>query len=188
MDHFNAVADNHLLKLLNGSDGPIDMPLTKEDFIFATLCLGASADKTGDITVDMVFYTNSIMGLNKKNASGYYDQDTVVDFTKFDVDRHPRYEKEVYVLVPEMEDGKWVDKHWVEEWVELKNDIWTLTHNTYNGSNPDVFTGDVAHYWETDPWEYKRYNIEGFVQASDDNLKVLAYIHDHFVPPAPDIS
>ncbi|MCG7848711.1 MAG: hypothetical protein MIO93_05975 [ANME-2 cluster archaeon] len=118
-NHFKAVADKGLLNLLND---PVDMPLTEEDLIFATSFLAASADKTGEITVDMVFYTNSIIALNTKNTDGFYDQTTVVDFSGFYVDRHPRYDKSVYVLVPELHgNGAWVRQHWVEEWLELMN-------------------------------------------------------------------
>ena len=150
--------------------------------MFTASFLAAGGDKTGHITVNMVFYMNSMMGLNTKNASGFYDQNTVVDFSIFDVDRHPRYDKSIYVLVPELDaaTGAWVDQHWVEAWVDLMNE--TKWPGTYLGSNPEVFTWDTAT-----GWVYDTDGIGGFAQASDDNLRVLAYTHDHFVPPAPEI-
>lgn len=183
--HYLAVVDTTVLPLsswqdlLNNSASGPDLPLTEEDLLFTASFLAAGGDKTGHITVDMVFNMNSIMGLNTKNASGFYDQTTVVDFSVFDVDRSPRYDKSVYVLVPELnETGAWVYLHWVEDWVELMNA--TKWPETYEGSNPDVFI------WDTAPgWVYDADNIGGFAQASDDNQRVLAYTHDHFVPPAP---
>ncbi|TFH42400.1 MAG: hypothetical protein E4G94_06345 [ANME-2 cluster archaeon] len=183
VSHFNQVVDINVTTawgaLLNGSTDQTDLPLTEEDLLFAASFLAAGGDKTGHITLDMVFYMNSIMGLNTKNESGFYDQTTVVDFSMFDIDRSPRYQKSVYVLVPELNaTGAWVNLHWVEAWVELMNDSkWT---DTYMGSNPEVFIWDTA-----EGWEYDSDDIGGFAQVSDDNQRVLAYTHAHFVPPAP---
>jgi len=179
--HFNEVVDQSVLPMgtwnnllnSNGNGSP-----NEHDLLFTASFLAAAGDKTGHVTVDMVFYLNSMMGLNTKNANGFYDQTTVVDFPMFDVDRSQRHDKSVYVLVPELNaNGAWVNQHWVEAGVELMNtNRWT----TYEGSNPEVFIWDTA-----EGWVYISNNIGGFAQVSDDNQRVLAYTHDHFVPPAP---
>jgi hypothetical protein len=182
--HFTEVVDKDVLSwgiwqnLLNGN-GNGSTPPNEHDLLFAASFLAAAGDKNRHVTVDMVFHLNSMMGLNTKNASGFYDQTTVVDFSMFDVDRSQRHDKSVYVLVPELNaNGAWVNQHWLEAWVELMNaSRWT---GTYNGSNPEVFIWDTA-----EGWEYDRDDIGGFAQASDDNQRVLAYTHDHLVPPAP---
>lgn len=178
--HFQAVADANLyVHLLNNSADPQDLPLAEDDLESGAHFLAAAGDKTGHITVDLVFYLNSIMGLNTKNENGFYDESTVVDFHQFDMDRSPKYDKSVYVLIPMLNDtGAWVFGHWVEAYIELLNSsMWT---ETYLGSNSDVFTWDTEEGWvfETD-------DIGGFAQASDDALRVIAYTHDHSVPPAP---
>lgn len=178
--HFQAVADANLFDhLQNNSAGPQDLPLSEEDLESGAYFLAAAGDKTGHITADLVFNLNSIMGLNTKNASGFYDQSTVVNFHAFDIDRSPKYDKSVYVLVPELnETGAWVFGHWEEAYIELMNSSkWT---ETYLGSNPDVFT------WDTEEgWVFETKDIGGFAQASDDALRVIAYTHDQRVPPAP---
>jgi hypothetical protein len=179
VNHFNQVVDTSVTakwsSLLNNGD-PVP---NEDDLLYAASFLAAGGDKTGHITLDLVFYMNSIMGLNTKNESGFYDQTTVVDFSMFDIDRFPRYDKSVYVLVPELDDqGSWVQLHWMEAWVELMNT--TKWPDTYNGSNPEVFVWDVAP-----GWVYDSKDIGGFAQVSDDNQRVLAYTHDHFVPPVP---
>ena len=180
VSHFQAVADASLFgHLLNHGADPQDLPLTEEDLESGAHFLAGAGDKTGHITVDLVFYLNSIMGLNTKNESGFYDESTVVDFHPFDMDRSPKYDKSVYVLVPELDDtGACVFGHWLEAYVELMNSsIWT---ETYLGSNPDVFT------WDTEEgWVFDKDDIGGFAQASDDALRVISYTHDHSVPPAP---
>lgn len=181
--HFVSVVDPaiNLNQLLNNSATPKDMPLTLADLITAASLLSAGADKTGHITVDLVFYMNSIMGLNTKNATGYYTSNTVVNFDPLDYAREDVYTKQVYVLVPELKvNGDWTFGHWVQ------NYVWLMDENTWpdppyhNGSNPAVFTWDIPDVDPPGP------DIGGFAQASDDALRVISYTHDNKMPPEPD--
>ncbi|TFH42882.1 MAG: hypothetical protein E4G94_05605, partial [ANME-2 cluster archaeon] len=159
--HFNAVVDpnvdlSHLLKTTD--------TLTIPDLMRAASFLAACADKPGHITVDVVFYLNTIMGLNDKNKSVY---ETYVDFDSMNYARKDEYTKQVYVLTPEMEDTSWKNGYWEQKSVWLMN---TNLYSGFNGSNPEVFL------WDTDEYPASL-DIHGFAQASDDALRVISYIH-----------
>jgi hypothetical protein len=180
--HFESVVDPNIdfSHLLNSSGLPKDLPLTEEDLMTGASLLAAGADKTGHITVDLVFYMNSIFGLNTKNASGFYDSTTVVNFDTLDYSRENVYAKTVYVLVPELnETGYWVFGHWIQDDVWLMNT--TTWPDSYIGSNPAVFTWD--NYPTETPYGP---DILGFAQASDDALRVISYTHDNKMPPPPE--
>lgn len=153
----------HLLETL-------DTELTQEDFMSAASFLAAAADKTGHITVDLVFYLNTILGFNTKDQQGVYD--TYVLFDPMVYTRDEVYSKSVYVLVPELDTNDvWVFGHWIQA------DVWLVS--------PDVFTWDIPKYVGV-PWEIATDYIAGFAQASDDALRVISYIHDNEIPPAPE--
>lgn len=182
--HFVSVVDPaiNLGHLLNGTANPKDLPLTQNDLMTAASLLAAGADKTGHITVDLLFYMDSIMGLNTKNATGYYNSTTVVNFDPLMYAREDVYTKTVYVLVPELnETGYWISGHWLED------NVWLMNLNSwpdppyYQGSNPAVFTWDIPAEDPPGP------DILGFAQASDDALRVISYTHDNKMPPLPDI-
>ncbi len=178
--HFSEVVDPaiDLSHLRNNSANPKDLPLTQADLMTTASLLSAGADKTGHITVDLVFYMNCIMDLNTKNATGYYTSTTVVNFDPLDYAREDVYTKQVYVLVPELNSGEWLFGHWVQNYVWLMNT--TTWPYSYQGSNPAVFTWDIPDVDPLGP------DIGGFAQASDDALRVISYTHDNKMPPEPD--
>jgi len=178
VDNFTEATGGAMPHLLND-----DTVLTVEDLMSAASFLAAAADKTGHITVDLVFYLNTILGFNTKNQQGVYD--TYVVFDPMTYYRESVYDKDVYVLVPELDEetGGWVDGHWVQAYVGLVSfdDSGNLV------SNPDVFTWDILKcVGESCYWDIAIADIAGFAQASDDALRVISYTHDNEIPPAPE--
>jgi hypothetical protein len=169
--HFSDVTGGTMLHLLDDGDA-----LTQDDFMSAASFLAAGADKPGHITVDLVFYMDTILGLNTKDEYGAYV--TYVNFDPMTYARENVYTKDVYVLVPELDaGGNWVFGHWIQDYVWLMSS----EYSGYLGSNPDVFTWDP----EDPVWQPATDDIGGFAQASDDALRVIAYTHDNEIPPAP---
>ncbi|TFH47287.1 MAG: hypothetical protein E4G94_00500 [ANME-2 cluster archaeon] len=165
------------LEISEGMEHLVDDEYDSDDLLRAASLLAAAADKTGVVEVDMVVNLNSILGLNVIT-----DDSTVnyVDFSPMDYSREGVYTKDVLVLQEELDNyGYWVDGHWVETLVPL---CYT------NGSrNPDVFTFDhdllpLDHLYHDQDFEPASSNIAGFVQASDDSLRVIHFTHTYQIP------
>ncbi len=161
------------------------------DFDFAAAFFAAAADKTGDITVDMVVYLNSILGLNQvvgtsEDGTVNYEENPVyLDFAgAAGYDRvatlgargavvteggngfAPIYSGEAWVIQPEMP----YEGVWYELAVPLADG--TIAFDQLGrdpGSNAP--TNEVAAN-----------DILGFTQMADDDLSVIEFIHNFAIP------
>jgi hypothetical protein len=79
----------------------MDGQRTHEDLYFAAAFLGGAADKTGQISVDLVVYLNTVLGINGKN--------TYFDFEGFRYTRSEQYTGDVTFIVSNG-DGTYQDR------------------------------------------------------------------------------
>lgn len=140
-----------LLPTLDGSI--VAEELSNCDLLFSSFFLAAAADKTGEITVDMVQYLNRILEIpNATNSlSG---NPAFVDFTQFNYQRDAHFNKDVDVIMPVVFPDSW-EKRTVNlmSWLNYKN-----------GNQP------------------KGQNIAGFVRSANEGLKVIMFIHNNEIP------
>jgi len=144
-----------------GNADSLPTDLTDPELILAASLLAAAADKSGDITLDMVVYLNSIYGINQVGTlEGETGTKTYYDFREFTYVRSDVYRERG---TSSCDDGSvWVlalaeDGHW-EEGCQV-----ILGHVRFTGSEvPD--------------------NVGSFVQVADDALNVIEYIHNYNVP------
>ena len=174
--------------------------LTRDELLLAASLLAAAADKTGSITLDKVMYINSIYGINQlgsivpdegKNFFNFGialgDPDSYVRATHFQSRSsgtcNPGY---IWVLQPELDEGDaQVPGHYVTTCMDI------LGHE----AGADPYEENAVHFVdgvEAYTTVFDEYgaplaytfdvNVRGFVQAADDALQVLEYIHNYKTP------
>lgn len=137
--------------------------LNNNELLLAASLLAGAADKTGTLTLDAIIYINSIYGINQKGfLPGEVPDKTYFDFTNFTYFRSAVYENRRDSQCSE-------------------GNVWTL-----------VQQDDSGIYWKAEcqnimsaifvnpPTDYT--NVGGFVQAADDALRVIEFIHNYYVP------
>lgn len=115
--------------------------------------LAAAADKAGKITVDLVIYENTILGINQTNPDGtisYYD------FSTFDYDRATTYATTTVTYLKDNGDG------------------------TYSTVTEPVMTAVFADQNWVDPTATG--GADDFAQAADDARAVIEFVHDMPTP------
>lgn len=152
-------------------------PLDEKDFARAGIFLGASANKTGKITVDLVQYVNRILKITLDTATTRSNIDTLpalirdgeniyesngeveerfVDFGAVAYDRVAWNEENLAIIRP-MKKGSW----------GIAEDVSLLGWLEFiNGESPDVPIG----------------GIDGFVQAASDGLRTIEFVHNYAIP------
>jgi len=114
--------------------------------------LGAAADKTGEITVDLLVYQNTILDVNTVNPDGSI---TYYDFSTYDYDRAASYPGTVTYLKDDDGDG---------------------VYETVTEAVMDVVFGG------TDWTDTTAGGADDFAQAADDARAVIEFIHDMPIP------
>ncbi len=109
--------------------------------------LGAAADKTGEITIDVLVYQNSILGVNTVNSDGSI---TYHDFSSYDYDRASTYTGTITYLKDTDGDG-------VYETVTE-----SIMDSVFDGTNWTDATAGGA---------------DDFAQAADDARAVIEFVH-----------
>lgn len=134
-----------------GDAESVDLDLTASLF-------GAAADKTITITVDMVVYENSILGLNEPE---YFD------FSTYDYSRLEKYDPDVQVT--------WFDPNTIEIYTDY-------LINAVFGDEPRPADGEdlTTTYPTTLEWSDPTASagLDDFVQAADDTRAVIDFLHD----------
>lgn len=148
--------------------GDVNNVLNNHDILLAASLLSAAADKTGTMTLDKVIYINSIFGINQVGGlPGEVNGITYFDFRGFAYDRQAVYSQHrrsmecypapgsgfVWVLRPADSTGLL--------WESACMNILAEVHHIRGNENS---------------------NVRGFVQAADDALQVIEYIHNYRVP------
>ena len=164
--------DLDLSHLLDEGAGGIE----NEDFLSAASFLAAAADKTGHIDLDLVVNLNTIMGLNADlNGNDTLEYEEYVNFEDMNYDRSALYSKDITVLQPapseEIKNGYDVDLFWKETSITIYDE------NNNPPANGDIFIRDGD-----DPFVLDSDWIAGFVQAADDSLRVIYYVHTYQIP------
>ncbi len=129
--------------------------MSNRDLTLASFFLAGAGDKTGVITVDLVQYINAILDI--PNSTNALDSNPdFVDFSGFVYKRSNKFSGSVSVIQP-VENDPGI-------WVETEVDL--LTWLTYLDEN------------DKDRWR----NIKGFVQAANDSLQTILFLHNYEIP------
>lgn len=158
------------------------------DLNFAASLLSAAGDKTGDISVDMVVYLNSILGINKVLGYSAYTDDGTPAAGAINYEENPEYfnfsslynynrgntfgsrGEGGFVIVLEDQGGG----SWYEESVAISSaEMGGFT--IFDNIGLDLATGVPNGIQATS-------NIRGFTQQADDDLGVISFIHTYQIP------
>jgi hypothetical protein len=166
------VLSDHAISLLTaigfGDLGDVNhTTLHNNELLLAASLLAAAADKGGTMTLDKVIYINSIYGINQLGTlAGEIPDKTYYDFRTFAYDQPEVYGTQrsslecssgpgfVWVLTPSGTDGT----VWVANCMNILSEVQHMHDDAQMG------------------------NVRDFVQASDDALQVIEYIHNYRVP------
>lgn len=129
--------------------------LSQADLDLAASLFAAAADKTSVVTVDMVVYMNSILGIEGTLADGY------VDFSTYSYDRAAALDGITATVLVEQPDGSYIVKE-----VAVLDAVFGGADGVFDPATENVTASMV----------------DGFTAASDDALQVLEFIHD-MAPP-----
>jgi len=156
------------------------------DLSYAASFLAAGADKTGDISVDMVVYLNSILGINKVVGYSKYDEHgeptgDAVSYEDnpvyFDFDAVVGYDRAAtfgargggYVTVLQGQSPTWTETD-----VEIIKAEYGLGISVFN--NIGKGSGGFPNQQPAAD------NILGFCQEADDDLSVIEFVHTYQIP------
>lgn len=148
--------------------GDVNNILNNHDMLMAASLLSAAADKTGSMTLDKVIYINSIFGINQLGAlSGEVQGITYFDFRNFTYNRQAVYgqERRSMACYPSPGNGF----VWVLRPADSTGFLWESACMN--------ILAEVRHFRGDEGS-----NIRGFVQAADDALQVIEYVHNYRVP------
>jgi hypothetical protein len=177
-----------------------DTSVDSDDFKFAAAFLAAAADKTGDITVDMVVYLNSILGINTVLGFSEYNEDGTPSDEAIDYSKNPLYFnfKDVYNSDRITIFGNRGEVN--TPGGNYKQSTYTGNVNVLQGTSPNWTTTQVTitagqmngetifdniDLSSIDGFPNKDEalsNILGFTQNADDNLSVISFIHTYQIP------
>lgn len=173
-----------------------------DDYTFAGAFLAAAADKAGEISVDMLVYINSVLGLNKVVGYSAYDADgnplpDAVSYEKnpvyFDFgamgayDRHTVLGGRGQVVTP---GGGGVAPTYdgtvrvlvvtvPDTWVETDIPILPTTGSPVTIALRNQGINPVSGFPDD---SVATSNIAGFAQGTDDNLAVIEFVHTYQIP------
>ncbi|WP_136808198.1 hypothetical protein [Desulfosediminicola flagellatus] len=179
-------------------------PKTSEDFKFAAAFLAAAADKTGHITVDMVVYLNSILGINKVLGFSEYEVDGTPTDGAIDYSVSPVYFNFEGVVnenrgtifsmrgevlkeggKPDQASSTYTGSVNV---LQISSDNWTETTVGIAGAQMNgttIFDNINLMSVNADGslvYDEATTNILGFTQHADDDLSVIEFIHTYQIP------
>lgn len=167
------------------------------DFEFCAATLAAAADKGGRITMDLVVYFNSILGLNKVIGMS---EDGSIDFTRtpkfFDYSGSGMYDREAVFSTRgyyEYGDGD----PWGDPSALVPGEVVVLQLPDSTGGDPVLGAWREYSVTITDIVEFRElgvgidefptgqtatFDIGGFTQQADDNLSVIEFVHTFQIP------
>jgi hypothetical protein len=160
-------------------------PPEADDFPFAAAFLSAAADKTGEISTDMVVYINSILGINKVVGTS---EDGETDYSE-----DPEYFD--YSLVSGYNRGSVLgtrgSARYLEEsvtadtWVDKQIGVDKIPDSPLSkfdklGLNPQDPNDEKPDYLPN--LQLATEDILGFTQMADDDLSVIEFIHTYQIP------
>ena len=132
--------------------------LSNQDLTLASFFLAGAADKSGTITVDLIQYINTILDIpNNTNALSNTDPNldlAFVNFSNFVYKRSNKFKGTISVI-QSVGEGLWKE-------MEVPIDLWL----TYQDES------------DKDRWR----NIKGFVQAANDSLQTILFLHNYAIP------
>lgn len=149
---------------------------------------GAAADKTGEVTVDQIVYTNQIMGLLdvptylpkkcvdvREEVQGTIQvvEKCVLDFSSYQYDRGVNFTSlptPAYIPADVPQEG-WFE--YLGLWAEAIGDTPDLFYVVQGPTLPTVFATDTSLVKD---------NVGGFTQAADDTREVIEFTHDRPLP------
>ena len=128
--------------------------LSKQDLTLASFFLAGAADKSGTITVDLIQYINTILDIPSATNALPGNSD-FVDFSAFVYKRSNKFDGLIPIIQPTSTVGLWQE-----------TEVNILDWLTWQDEN------------DKDRWE----NIKGFVQASNDSLQTILFLHNYATP------
>ena len=148
--------------------GDVNNVLNNHDLLMAASLLAAAADKTGAMTLDKVIYINSIFGINQiGNLLGEVQGITYFDFRNLAYDRQAVYGQQRRSMECYPSPGSGFV--WVLRPADSTGFLW-------ESACMNILT-EVHHLRGNEVS-----NIRGFVQAADDALQIIEYVHNYRVP------
>ena len=154
--------------------GDVNNVLNNHDLLLAASLLSGAADKTSTMTLDKVIYINSIFGINQLGTlPGEVDGITYFDFREFTYDKAGVYGAQRGSM--ECRAGFGNGYMWVLRMADATGLLWA--------SDCLNILSEVHHLRGNEV-----VNVRSFVQAADDALQVLEFIHEFRVPiPLPEL-
>ena len=170
----SATAINLLGAIGYSNLGDVNNILSSHDLLLAASLLSGAADKTGTMTLDKVIYINSILGINQIGTlPGEVSGITYFDFRGYSYDKTVVYGGQRGSMECRLNSGNgyvWVVRPADDTGLLWANDCLNILSEVHHLRGNEIV------------------NIRGFVQAADDSLQVLEYIHQYRVPvPLPDL-
>jgi hypothetical protein len=184
-----------------GLDGDADpsYPTDAADLDFTAAFLAAAADKSGDISIDMVVYLNSILGINQVIGTS---SDGTVDYEKnpvyFNFSAVVGYDRETTFAAPNRgqvdsmggPEGNGGASTYDGNVIVLQNTTaapttWTETAVSILGAKMDgttIFDNIGLNDDGSPSGEQAEDNILGFTQQSDDDLSLIKFVHTYQIP------
>lgn len=172
---------------LGTESSPIALPATPLDS--AARALGAAADKTGDVNIDLVTYLNQILGLTNESAPGYLEKTCIdireeimgqVDFVRkcfLDYGSYG-YQRSFHfsTLLPF---PAYIPTHApLAGYFEYLTEVLPITNPVTFLIAQEPITSSVFN----DSPGYVGGNALGFAQAADDSRAVIEFMHDNPLP------
>jgi hypothetical protein len=128
--------------------------LSNADLTLASSFLAGAADKSGTITVDLVQYLNTILGV-PNTTNSLTGAPEFVNYSAFVYKRSKKFDGMIPVLQPTSTDGLW-----------RETEVNILDWLTWEDEN------------DRNRWR----NIKGFVQAANDSLRTILFMHNYEIP------
>lgn len=148
--------------------GDVNNVLNSHDLLLAASLLAGAADKTGALSLDKVIYINSIFGINQLGAlPGEVQGITYFDFRSFTYNRQAVYGQQRRSMQCHPSPGNGFV--WVLRPADSTGLLW-------ESACTNILT-EVRHFRGNESA-----NVRGFVQAADDALQVIEYVHNYRVP------
>lgn len=153
-------------------------PLDDKDFTRAAIFLGAAANKTGKITVDLVQYVNRILKITKNTEATSSTFDTLPALIR---DGTTIYESNGEVEERFVDFGamEYIRVDWHDENLgiirPMKKDFWGIDENVSLLEWLEFINGESP--------ELPSVGIKGFVEAGSDAVRTIEFVHN-YDPPA----
>lgn len=156
------------------------------DFDFTAAFIAAAADKTGTMTMDKIVYFNSIMGINKVVGYSAYNEDGTPADGAINYRKNPVYFDYGQNMNEYGRRVTFQNRGLVDTWggdgvpTTYTGTVKVLVETATEGTWVETILDLNAHVFDNQ--DQSGNNIRGFTWMSDDDLKVIAFVHTYQIP------